>query len=452
MLSIVLLLVVVISLGVLLAQVYYERVHLQRRFNAGNSLISREERERQLDESILAKQNHLNALRREQASLSLQLNELKQQIRNIEEEVYIQSFGFYEPKYDFVSAGDYESELKDIKAKQKSMIRDGRAAICTKPLFFIENEKDSQRKIEQDGRKVTESFLKLMLKIFNSECDDIISKVKHNNIESSKERINRSFNNLNKTSERIKCKITDEYRDSKFKELELQYGLECAKQIEKEDAQASEQDKREQQKLEKELKKLEEAEEREQRFQQALDNALREKEAAFGKRNEKLEFDIQQLRQELAQAKSDREKANDAVESIKEGYIYVISNIRSFGRRDIYRICMTKSRDPDTYVSIMNRTVPFPFDVHIKFLSEDISDTLSRLHQRFHDRRVNKANERREFFRASLDEIHKAVEEIRNETGALKNIWFEKAPQDYEYPRTLAFDRKESSISDNETA
>ena len=96
---------------------------------------------------------------------------------------------------------------------------------------------------------------------------------------------------------------------------------------------------------------------------------------------------------------------------------------------------------------VPNPSVPFPFDVHFKFFSEDASDTLRQLHQRFNERRINKANERRDFFRVSLDEIFQAVEEIKKETGALKNIQFEKVAQAYEYRRTLASERKDNQTS-----
>jgi hypothetical protein len=124
----------------------------------------------------------------------------------------------------------------------------------------------------------------------------------------------------------------------------------------------------------------------------------------------------------------------------------VISNIGTLGR-DVYRICMTKRNDnEDGYVRSMTPEVPFPFDIHFKFISEDASDTLRRLHQRFEDRRVNVVNPRREFFRVSYDEIAQAIEEIQKETGSLKNIRSERSPQAYEYRRTQAAeDGKDSS-------
>jgi len=121
--------------------------------------------------------------------------------------------------------------------------------------------------------------------------------------------------------------------------------------------------------------------------------------------------------------------------------IYVISNIGSLGR-DIYRIFMTKSSKPDVYVRTMNPSVPFPFDVHFKLFSEDASETVQYLHQQFNDKRVNIANEKREFFKVRLDEIEQVVQKIYRETGALTIEKFEKVPQALEYRRTQAAERR----------
>lgn len=48
----------------------------------------------------------------------------------------------------------------------------------------------------------------------------------------------------------------------------------------------------------------------------------------------------------------------------RRGYVYVISNIGSFGR-DIYKIGMTRRLDPiDRIRELSNASVPFPYDVH----------------------------------------------------------------------------------------
>ncbi|MBW4487964.1 MAG: DUF4041 domain-containing protein [Trichocoleus desertorum ATA4-8-CV12] len=439
MFEILLVLVIFIGLSAALLRAEAQKDQLKQRLRRYDALVSREEQERQLNSNILLKQDEIAELANEKEHLITEIRNLRQQVYGLQEEEYVQSFGFYEPKYDFISSGDYALQLKHIKSEQRRLIREKKAAICHTDWVMRDSNKD--------GQKMTENFLKLALSAFNTDCDDIILRVKHSNVESPENKIKATFSKLNKALKIRDCEITQTYLSLKLRELDFQYELECKKQEEKVKEQAIREEAKQNQKLEKELRKIEEAEERERRYQQELENALQEQALALGQENEQLEHQIQQLRQYIADATSDKEKAISRSVRIKEGYIYIVSNIGSFGR-DVYRICMTRRRiDPDEYIGTTNPAVPFPFDIHFKFFSEDASDTLRRLHQRFHNRRVNKANERRDFFRVPLDEIVQAVEETKKETGALKNIQFEKAPQAYEYRRTLAFERKDNQTS-----
>jgi len=499
MLSILVLLLTVLALSAIVVQMYYEREQLRRAVRKYDALVSQEgfqerlnsdirlkkrelvrlseeqeslqkrfdkslsqaELEEWLDSNISLKQEELTELKSEQDRLSARVVDLRQQVYELQEEEYVQSFGFYQPRYEFISAGNYDSQLKRIKPEQRRMVLDDEAAICRISLILKRTEGESSKKSEEEGQKMVNNFLKLVLTIFNSECDDFISKVKHSsNVEQVEEKIRKLYSKLNKVSEVINCEITVKYLRLKSQQLHLQYQVECEKQEEREREQIIREERQERQKLEKIMKTAEEAEERENQYRQELENAVREKDLVMGMEKEKLELEIQQLRQNLAKATSDKEKANSQAAMTKAGYIYVVSNIGSFGR-DVYRICMTKKGgDPDDYINAMNPVVPFPFDIHLKFVSEDALDTLARLQQRFSDRRVNKfRNERKGFFRVSLDEIIQVVEEIKQDTGALKNIYPVKVVQPYEYYKTQSIERKEKQILnsvnidlDNETA
>ena len=62
-----------------------------------------------------------------------------------------------------------------------------------------------------------------------------------------------------------------------------------------------------------------------------------------------------------------------------------------------------------------------------------------RLHKKFDDRRVNKINSRKEFFRVTLDEITSAVQEVDDELKICKSeIIFTKIAQADDYRKTLA--------------
>ncbi|HFM9310345.1 TPA: GIY-YIG nuclease family protein, partial [Enterococcus faecium] len=116
----------------------------------------------------------------------------------------------------------------------------------------------------------------------------------------------------------------------------------------------------------------------------------------------------------------------------RAGYVYVISNIGSFGE-DIYKIGMTRRLEPmDRIKELSSASVPFEFDVHAMIFSEDAPSLETKLHNHFRKQEVNKINQRKEFFKVSLDEIEKVVLENYNGT-----VTFTKLAKAEQYRRSL---------------
>lgn len=374
----------------------------------------------------LASTGELNGLTRTKEELTKHVNNLRQQLSSLEEESYIQSFGFYEPKYDFINSEGYAAKLKKVKSEQKRMIKERTAVLSQTKLVFNNSE--------VQGQELTENLRKLILIAFNTEAEDVILKVKHSNIESSKERIVRSFNRLNKLSKTTTCKITQEYLNLKVSELYLQYEMACKKQQEKEQEQERRKDDNERRVLAKAEEEIRKSEQKEENYRQRIEEIRRAIQQEEGEKRKQLELENNRLQQELENAQVETEQATSRYKARKAGYIYVISNVGSLGQ-DIYRIC--KSVREDDYISEMNPVLPFPFDVHFKVFSEDVSDTLKRLHSQFQNKRVNLINDRREFFQISIDEIAQAIDEINRQTGVLNIVSSERVAQAYEYRRTI---------------
>lgn len=76
--------------------------------------------------------------------------------------------------------------------------------------------------------------------------------------------------------------------------------------------------------------------------------------------------------------------------------------------------------------------MPFDFDVHEVIYTEDAPAFEGRLHEWFDARRVNKINERKEFFEVSIDEIESAVRSMNAEIELIK------VPEARDYRQTLA--------------
>ncbi|MBQ8515606.1 MAG: GIY-YIG nuclease family protein [Ruminococcus sp.] len=116
--------------------------------------------------------------------------------------------------------------------------------------------------------------------------------------------------------------------------------------------------------------------------------------------------------------------------------MYIISNIGAFGE-NVYKIGMTRRLEPmDRINELGDASVPFKFDVHALIFTEDAPALEAALHNAFSDKKVNKINTRREFFRVSLREIKKVVRENFDKTVE----WIE-VPEADQYRQTVALEQ-----------
>ncbi len=74
---------------------------------------------------------------------------------------------------------------------------------------------------------------------------------------------------------------------------------------------------------------------------------------------------------------------------------------------------MTRRLEPEDRVrELGDALVPFRFDTHALIFSDDAVGLEGRLHAALNDRRVNRVNLRREFFRATPAEVRDLLEQI----------------------------------------
>jgi hypothetical protein len=165
-----------------------------------------------------------------------------------------------------------------------------------------------------------------------------------------------------------------------------------------------------------------EAEERrrlkEQEEQMKQEAAKYETEIANINEQLKASEDDEKTKQLLAKIKELESQLNDIdkkkeeiinLQNGKAGYVYVISNLGSFGD-DIFKIGMTRRLDPQERIDELgSASVPFKFDVHSFIFSNDAVQLESDLHQALENNRVNKVNNRKEFFKISIDDLENLV-------------------------------------------
>lgn len=122
----------------------------------------------------------------------------------------------------------------------------------------------------------------------------------------------------------------------------------------------------------------------------------------------------------------------------RAGYVYIISNIGSFGN-DVVKIGVTRRLEPLERINeLSSASVPFKFDVHALIFSYDAYTLESQLHQHFSAHRINKVNNRKEFFKVSIEDIEEVLVSHKNLT-----IDFEKMAEAQEYRESLI---KESTL------
>ena len=124
------------------------------------------------------------------------------------------------------------------------------------------------------------------------------------------------------------------------------------------------------------------------------------------------EQELVELQEKWQAAEERNRRAISLAQQTKRGHVYIISNIGSFGH-DVFKVGMTRRLDPmDRVKELGDASVPFDFDVHAMIYSEDAPRLEGELHRRFEDRRLNKVNLRREFFRVMVTELKQVIDDL----------------------------------------
>jgi Domain of unknown function (DUF4041)/Meiotically up-regulated gene 113 len=342
------------------------------------------------------------------ATLHGQIAALRAEFAVLDEESNLQAFGFYKPRYSFAESRHYQERLEQVLAQQKEMLRAKNAAVCAAEWLV------NGSKVE--GRKQTNQTLKLMLRAFNGESDAAVAKVRYNNVHVMEARIRKAFEAINGLAEVQQCCIVDAYLELKLQELYLSHEYENKLEAEKDEQRRIREQMRDEEIAQRELERAKaEAEREEARYEQALAKAREEIESAAGAKQERLHQKIEELQERLAEAHANKERAIARAQMTRSGHVYVISNLGSFGEH-VYKIGMTRRLDPmDRIRELGDASVPFQFDVHAIIYSDDAPALECELHKAFDGQRVNRVNERKEFFRVPIEQIARTVREQRGD-------------------------------------
>ncbi|EGF49984.1 hypothetical protein HMPREF9056_02937 [Actinomyces sp. oral taxon 170 str. F0386] len=310
-----------------------------------------------------------------------------------------------------------------MRSQIKEMIRN-KVAIRAREGFTFNNS-------ASQGRKFVADMSKMMLLAYNAEVENCVLTVKAGNGEAARKRLERTRDQVERLGSLINLRIDGRYHALRLEELDLSLRYQNAKKAEKEAEREEKARLREERKAQQELAqrraKLDKEREHYQHVLQSLVDQGRTDEA-------------DEIRSQLEGLDKEIEKVDFRAANIRAGYVYVISNIGAFGDRMV-KIGMTRRLDPmDRVRELGDASVPFGFDVHALFFSDDAVTVEADLHRRFADKRVNRVNTRREFFHASPAEVRDVLSEV---AGNL--LEFTEEPEAEQYRLSLQMAESENS-------
>jgi len=381
--------------------------------------------------------NNLEAVKDLDTSIIWKENPSKEEM-----EQAVKAYNILRFRYDLVSSWmkRYEKDLEMAKSNLDLFIKERRdeirnelihemyqrASQCESSMLrqlssFVENadieEIRNQMKIHKHtikmGLRVSteDSVIKYPLHPIYNMCEDyiqlnianIVKDMKYSDWETIKMKVSTLIRNIdNLLLSYTDTNFDDDYLKSVYNYIEAKYLVVQKQEKEREEREA-------QREYERAIKK---ALKDEEKAQEALEQKRREiAEAQTQEKIQKLQEQIQGLEKALVEARELKERAMSMAQQTKIGYVYVISNIGSFGK-DVYKIGMTRRLDPmERVLELSNASVPFPFDVHTFIYSEDAPALEADLHRRFDAKKVNSINYRKEYFHVTLDEIKAALKE-----------------------------------------
>ncbi len=329
------------------------------------------------------------------------LRSLEEDVIDIAKNVEMVKSGLYPPTFGYLDSEDLKKSVRSTRVDQLELIKNDSAVTGIEVSLF-----DSKK----DGAALLADYKKVFLRTFNAEFEDIRKKLRMSNLDSSVEKLHRVSDRLSNLGEALGVRISKEYFDAKVRELDA-WGDELKKRNE-----AKEQRKEQKRLLreqKKEFKKDDEELEAEIEASAAmLSKAKKRALELVGMTDKDVLYELRSLEEEIADYEAKIEESMSEAQKTKAGYIYVISNMGSFGK-DVLKIGMTRRLEPiDRVVELGDASVPYKFDVHTIAFVENAPDVERMLHRHFEKCRVNKENERKEFFAVPLEDVREKMKSL----------------------------------------
>lgn len=382
--------------------------------------------------SLVNRENNLKKREEEKERLEKAITYLKNELVEVNKEVTT----LYKNTLSSTSVSLIDLNISDETTS--SEIKNKLAILKNENSELIKNKSVKISSSIESARERNKLSKKVLI-AFNSEVAGLLNKLTLANIDNTRNRIIKSFDRINKLFEDDKVQISTKYLEYQLTVLELNYQFILKKHNEKEQQAAIKEQMVDEAKAQKELEREQKKIESEQR---KFNNELEKTMKYLSKSNDSVQSEIyaekiKELEEKIRQLEEDKNNIDNRLLNTRAGYVYVISNIGSFGE-NIYKIGMTKRLNPlDRVNELGSASVPFRFDVHAMIFSDDAPTLENHLHKVFATNSVNKINPRKEFFNVSLKEIE---EEVLNSFDA--TVEFTEFAKAEEYRRSLELSNK----------
>lgn len=350
------------------------------------------------DEGSWRERRKQSSLVREIEELTAKLGLLRQQVVAAEDDVVLQEIGIYRYHHPAQDSLQLKDRLASIKGQYTAGARAGHAITATSNWTV-----DGSR---SKGAKMVGDLSKLMLRAYNAEAEAAVKNLKPHKLDAAVKRLTTAAEQISRLGRTMSIAITPEYHRLRVMELELTADYLAMKDAEREAEREHKAELREQRKVEQEIKRAREAAEAKLAKERShYDNLLARTDDPDA---------VAEAQRAIAEIEASLAGLEQRAANIRAGYVYVISNLGSFGP-GVVKIGMTRRLEPlDRVRELGDASVPFRYDVHALVWSDDAVTLETRLHQHFADRRLNRINLRREFFLATPVEVRDAFAHVGN--------------------------------------
>lgn len=353
----------------------------------------------EVKEEILKLEENKKELSEELIGLNKEITVVKKSLIETQEIAMLQEVGVYQYTSVLESSEGYSEKIEELQTQIKDRNITNGGAITAAQGWTVNGS-------TTEGAKMIKEFSKLMLRAYNGEVDDALRTLKPYKLQAAIDRVNKVETSIEKLGKTMSIAIDDNYHNLRISEIKLTA-----------DYLAMKEDEKERQKEEKlRLKEEEKAQKEFEKEKEKLNKELSHHQAVLAKADETGNTQAaEEAKAKIAEVQNGISGVEERAANIRTGYVYVISNIGSFGE-EVLKIGLTRRLNPEERIQeLSDASVPFKFDTHAIIFSVDAVSLEKQLHQELDAHRVNKVNGRKEFFRATPASVRELLIRLSTE-------------------------------------